>query len=552
MSNLYTNNQLDYSYEDSNIIEVWADNFEDEINSISEIISKYNYVAIDTEFPGTIHSVSTKLKDYNYRSLKTNVDDLNMIQFGLTLSDEKGNFPEGSCTWQFNMKFDLEKEKHSMESINLLTNSGLDFKKHAKDGIDPQEFGNLITCSGLVLFENIKWIAFHGTYDFAYFIKVLTNRPLPETESEFLNLLKIYCPTIYDVRHIIRNYDLYSKSLQKLAQELDVERKGIQHQAGSDSQVTSLVFYKLIKNNTGDINKNDRNYNPIDLFKNDKNILFGLGHFYEDDIHGLFNESNKIPLNINNIGSYNNINPTSKLQPNLNLNSNFQPLKMNSFTTNPNSQTFNLGTNNTNMNLGSFNNLSNMNTMNNGTILGNNTKLIGNSFNGINNTNLNFPNMNNMNTMNSMNSMNNIGNQNFNKGTSNLQYPNNMYYPNHNSFNMNKNFNQYDYFNSSTNDNFKGMNNVNMNQNYNLIHPLNNVPNVSNNMNMYNPMFNNQNFNNMGNTNNVNLNSGLMSTSNIPINSNVMYMNRGFKNQNNLNNDENIDQDKEVSSKFEF
>lgn len=504
------NNSLLYnSYEDNNITEVWADNFEDEINTISEIIHKYPYVAIDTEFPGTIHSVSTKLKDYNYRSIKANVDDLNMIQFGLTLSDEKGNFPEGSCTWQFNMKFDLDKEKHSLESINLLTNSGLDFKKHAKDGIDHTEFGNLITCSGLVLFENIKWIAFHGTYDFAYFIKVLTNKPLPETESDFLSLLKIYCPIIYDVRHIIRNYDLYSKSLQKLAQELDVERKGVQHQAGSDSQVTSLVFYKLLIKN-----------NPNDFFKNDKNIIFGLGHYYEDDIHGLFNESNKIPLNINNMGSYNSINNTNKLQPNLNINSNFiQPIKMNSFTNNQNSQNFNLNTNSNSMNLGNFNNLNNIGNNN---IIGNNGKIIGNNFNGINNNTLNYNNLNNM----------SVNNQNLNKNIPNIQYSNNIYYQNPNSFNINRNFNQYDYFGNQGMDSFKGNQNVNIN---NLIHPLNNVPNlnVNSNMNMYNPIYNGQNFTGGVSTNNNSFTSNTMNMNSMPYN--VMYMNKGFNNNNGIN-----------------
>jgi hypothetical protein len=31
-----------------------------------------------------------------------------MIQVGLTLSDENGNFPPGGGTWQFNFKFDLK------------------------------------------------------------------------------------------------------------------------------------------------------------------------------------------------------------------------------------------------------------------------------------------------------------------------------------------------------------------------------------------------------------------------------------------------------------
>lgn len=33
---------------------------------------------------------------------------LKIIQLGVTLTDEQGNFPNEVCTWQFNFKFSLE------------------------------------------------------------------------------------------------------------------------------------------------------------------------------------------------------------------------------------------------------------------------------------------------------------------------------------------------------------------------------------------------------------------------------------------------------------
>jgi len=34
------------------------------------------------------------------------VEDLKLIQVGITLSDGEGNFPEENSTWQFNFNFD--------------------------------------------------------------------------------------------------------------------------------------------------------------------------------------------------------------------------------------------------------------------------------------------------------------------------------------------------------------------------------------------------------------------------------------------------------------
>lgn len=37
----------------------------------------------------------------------------------------------------------------------------------------------------------MRWITFHSGYDFGYLLKVLTCQPLPQTEAEFFELLKV-------------------------------------------------------------------------------------------------------------------------------------------------------------------------------------------------------------------------------------------------------------------------------------------------------------------------------------------------------------------------
>jgi hypothetical protein len=46
--------------------------------------------------------------DANYRNIKFNVDNLKVIQIGITLANQYGEFPDDISTWQFNFKFDLE------------------------------------------------------------------------------------------------------------------------------------------------------------------------------------------------------------------------------------------------------------------------------------------------------------------------------------------------------------------------------------------------------------------------------------------------------------
>ena len=267
------------------IIEVYEDNFIQEIKNIGDLLEKYNYIGMDTEFPGTVYYVNNMTKDYYFRTLKMNVDSLKLIQLGITLTNEKGEFPKNYPyhTWQFNLEFDKNVDKISPSSLNLLEESGIDFNKLKRKGIKHKLFSVYFMISGLVLNPDITWISFHGCYDFGYLLKLLLNTKLPDTEKEFMELLDLYFINYYDIRTLVKGKDNLQGSLSRLAQYLEVLREGKKHQAGSDSLVTIDVYFKLIKNRFIEENKIAAN----------KNILFGVDS----------EEDNKETINYTRIGN---------------------------------------------------------------------------------------------------------------------------------------------------------------------------------------------------------------------------------------------------------
>ena len=250
------------------IVEVYKDNFIQEMKNLSILIKKfkYNYIGMDTEFPGTVYSLSTLTDDFYYKSLKLNVDSLKLIQLGITLSNEKGEYPTPHRTWQFNFEFDYTKDKWSQSSMHLLMSSGIDFNKMKKDGINHKKFIEQMKISGLVLNPDIHWISFHGSYDFAYLLSNLIDNSLPENEKDFTQLLGLFFPNHYDIKILVKDKNNLKGSLNKLANYLNVQREGKNHQAGSDSLVTIYSFWKLIK--SGFVTKEELNEG--------KNILYGI------------------------------------------------------------------------------------------------------------------------------------------------------------------------------------------------------------------------------------------------------------------------------------
>jgi len=252
------------------IRDVWADNMESEFAVIRDVIVNYPYVSMDTEFPGVVARPIGNFKsssDFHYQSVRCNVDLLKIIQLGLTLCNEDGELAPNVCTYQFNFQFSLNDDIYAQDSIDLLTRSGIDFSRHEERGIEPTHFAELLMCSGIVLCDEVRWITFHSGYDFAYVVKLLTCKPLPTEEDDFFAELLLFCPHIFDIKHMMRSCENLKGGLTKLAEELEVERIGPEHQAGSDSLLTQATFFKM---------RSLFFENDVDDSKYD-NVLYGFG-----------------------------------------------------------------------------------------------------------------------------------------------------------------------------------------------------------------------------------------------------------------------------------
>ncbi|KAF3336766.1 putative CCR4-associated factor 1 11 [Carex littledalei] len=101
---------------------VFEHNLAMEFAIINQVADSYQYVTIHTEFPGlvykTIRHPRNLSPEHRYSLVKANVDNLKLIQLGITLSNRDS---DKSMTWKFNFRgFDPEIDSQDPSSIELL------------------------------------------------------------------------------------------------------------------------------------------------------------------------------------------------------------------------------------------------------------------------------------------------------------------------------------------------------------------------------------------------------------------------------------------------
>ena len=199
--------------------DVLKDNFYKELKNITELVKKYNHISINVESAGTLARPIGKFrgkKDYIYQTIRVNVDLFNIFKVGISLCDEFGNKPENTfSTWQLHMKVDPENEMVPSEFLDFLDAASTIPETMSTQlkttGIDLKEFAVRLTDSGLLMNSNIVWIAHSGGYDFAYLLRLVTDKPLPNNKIEFFSNVNVYFPNYYDLDLINQrlNYQIF-------------------------------------------------------------------------------------------------------------------------------------------------------------------------------------------------------------------------------------------------------------------------------------------------------------------------------------------------------
>ncbi len=273
---------------DTRVRQVWSDNLESEMTLIRELAGVYNNICVSTEFAGIVArpmGTFRSTKDYHYQTMRSNADLLNLIQVGITLSDKNGHIPVSApSTWQFNFKFDLNKEMFSKESVDTLMTSGVDFAKLSMNGIIADDFAQCIIDSGLCLLPDVTWVSFHAGYDFGFLISLLMNKEMPSSQQRFSQWVSTYFPTFYDIKlisitKVIGNGNIYKDrfSLEDLARLLGIRGADFNLlQVGEQSIIIQLCFNEL------------RHLLGNDILVSCKNRIWGL----TDDVSTSISESN--------------------------------------------------------------------------------------------------------------------------------------------------------------------------------------------------------------------------------------------------------------------
>lgn len=247
LSSLYSKYYTSSETEPYEVRSVWAANCFEEFCVIRQLTKRYKYVVVNTKYPGLIFKSDfpDQMTDHTYDLMQRNVNLLQVIQIGLSFFDCLGNLAIPNHTWQFNFKFDLDKDTYAPEAVDLMAAVGIPFDKHRDEGIVHTYFAELLITSGLVMANDITWVGYNCLYDFGYLMRLVSNFNLPTNEYDFLQGLYLHFRRIYDLKYLIGSCKHLCENLDDVASQLQIYRTGSKHNSGSDALLTGRVFFKI-------------------------------------------------------------------------------------------------------------------------------------------------------------------------------------------------------------------------------------------------------------------------------------------------------------------
>jgi len=217
--------------QDRRFQDVWASNLEEEMARIQDQIESFQFISLDTLLPGIVAQPTGPFEsyaDYNYQTLRSNVDLTRALQICFTLSDESGIRPKGLSSWRFNIAFDASKDLLGQ----VQNDSEIDLARHRDHGITASDFGESLMSSGLVLNDEVKWVVYCGTsnfseraedkvngkassepasttfcglYNFAHLLQFLTSQPLPEDIVGLNEACELFFPSRCDLGAFVQH-----------------------------------------------------------------------------------------------------------------------------------------------------------------------------------------------------------------------------------------------------------------------------------------------------------------------------------------------------------
>jgi len=242
------------------IVNVWSYNLEAELDNIYSYIRLLPNVVFSVNSPGLILRPLGDFRsreDFHYQTMRCNVEVTKVIQLQLTIADDESLAHGGFPLWVFNFHFDQQNDAYP---DGLLQTKSVQYREKLKTyGINPVVFAESLFTSGLLLNERLRWIGFNCLYDFGYLLRMVSNKPLPPTEDEFIEQLQSYFPLFYDTRLLVQVSPLKTE-LQREVEELVKLRHTLQYEANSK---TMWLFSRVCKS--------------VDE-ASCRNILFGLTH----------------------------------------------------------------------------------------------------------------------------------------------------------------------------------------------------------------------------------------------------------------------------------